>query len=207
MMFQNSTTCRCVRTSLSVFKLNQICFTELSLVMRHGFLRVTWKPSARVVSGSLTSPGPKKARQIKSCRHVLWCEGYCSQQVLATGPDDQSASLQDPVVNFLLSAQEKMRVVTRQIMAISPQHCTCTQCSEHSAVPGREEHCRTRTTSLFTWSCSMGFFFLFSKLKRIIEGTCDGEHKEGHKDGAEEHPRRILPAVHRSVAEKDWKVH
>ena len=32
-------------------------------------------------------------------------------------------------------------------------------------------------------------------------------HQKSRDDGAEGHPRRILPAVHRSVAEKDGKVH
>ena len=32
-------------------------------------------------------------------------------------------------------------------------------------------------------------------------------HQEGCNDGAEGHPRRILLAVHRNVAEKDGKVH
>ena len=53
MMIRRSATCRCVRTSSSVFKLNQICFIESSLMMRHGFFSTTQKPSARAVSGSL----------------------------------------------------------------------------------------------------------------------------------------------------------
>ena len=39
----------------SIFLLNQICFVESSLVMRIVFLSMTWKPSGRVVSGSLWS--------------------------------------------------------------------------------------------------------------------------------------------------------
>ena len=34
-----------------------------------------------------------------------------------------------------------------------------------------------------------------------------GGHQEGRNDGADRHPRSIFPAVHRSVAEKDGKVH
>ena len=48
-----SAECRCVRTSLSIFRLNETCFVESWLMMRHGFLSTTQKPSARDVSGSL----------------------------------------------------------------------------------------------------------------------------------------------------------
>ena len=49
-------------------------------------------------------------------------------------------------------------------------------------------------------------FFFFSKLKGAHFEGVEG-HQEGRDDGPEGHPRRILPAVHRSVAEKAGKVH
>ena len=90
---------------------------------------------------------------------ILPCESYHPLWVLVTSPDDQLASLQrDPVAFPLLSAQEEMRVVAGQIVAASPQQCTCSQCPEHLAVLGWE-HCCAGTTYLFTWLC---FVWLFS---------------------------------------------
>ena len=94
----------------------------------------------------------KKVRQSQSpVNHILQCEGYCIQQVLSTGPDDQSASLEeDPAVYALLSAQKETRVVAGQIIVALPQQCTYLQYPEHQAIPVREEHHCTETTSLFT---------------------------------------------------------
>ena len=101
---------------------------------------------------------PKKARQSKSKVKVMLItffdvRGIVHSEfgVLATGPDDQSASLQrDPAAFASLSAREERRVAAGQIMAASPRQCTCSQRPEHPAVPGREQHRRTGTTSLFT---------------------------------------------------------
>ena len=154
-----------------------------------------------------------KTVKIKSqshVNHVLRCQKHRPQWVLATGPDDQSASLQrDPAAFASPSAREETRVVAGQIVAASPRHCTCSQRPQHPAVPGREEHRRTGTTSLFTRSCSV-WFFSFPQAQGDHQGDPfwrRGGHQEGRNDGAEWHPRRILPAVNRSVAEKDGKVH
>ena len=50
MMIRRSATCWCVKTSPSIFKLNQTCFVESLMVIRHGFLRMTWIPGAIAVS-------------------------------------------------------------------------------------------------------------------------------------------------------------
>lgn len=90
--------------------------------------------------------------------------------------DDQSGSLQrDPVVSPWLCAREMTRVVTAHILEISPQQCICSQRREHPAVPGREEHRRTGTISLFTWSWSVLYSFSFLQVKRNHQW----EHFEG----------------------------
>ena len=211
MIIRRSTTCKCVRTSSSVFKMNQACFVEPSLVFRYRFLSMTWKPNPRAVRGSLQyhRGWRKQNNQSQSQNHVdhiLWCEGHCSQWVLSIGQNNQSVSLQgDSAAYALLSAWEEVKVVAGQIMATSSQQHTCLQCPGHLAVTGQEKHCHIRTTSLLICSCCVTFF-LFSKFKGIIRGRC-GEHQEGHNIRAEGHPKRILPAVHRSMLEKDGKVH
>lgn len=52
-------------------------------------------------------------------------------------------------------------------------------------------------------------FFRLPKLKRIIKGTRfeGAEAIKSRANGAEEYPRRILQAVHRSIIIKDGKVH
>ena len=91
--------------------------------------------------------------------------------------------------------------------ALGPIHSygPCSQRPEHPVVPGREEHRRTGTTSLFTWSCSV-WLFSFPQAQGDYEGDSfwsRGGHQEGRNDRADGHPRTILPAVHRSVTEKD----
>ena len=57
--------------------------------------------------------------------HVLRYERHGPQWVLATGPDDQSASLQrDPAAFASLRAREETRVVAGLILAASPPQCT-----------------------------------------------------------------------------------
>ena len=142
--------------------------------------------------------------------HVLRCQRHRPHWVLTTGPDEQSASLQrDPAASSSLIVREETRVAAGQILAAWPPQCTCSQRPQHPAVPGREEHRRTGTASLFTWSCSVRLFS-FPQAQGDHQGDPfwrRGGHQEGRNDGAEGNPRRILPAVHRSVAEKDGKVH
>ena len=64
--------------------------------------------------------------------HVLRCERHRPQRIVATGPDNQSASLQEYSVAYAsLSVREETRVVVRQIAVISPQQCTSSQDLEH----------------------------------------------------------------------------
>ena len=54
----------------------------------------------------------EESKTVKIKSHVLRCQRHCPHCVLATGPDDQSASLQrDPVAFASFSVQEEMRVV------------------------------------------------------------------------------------------------
>ena len=158
-------------------KLNQTCFVESSLLMRHGF----WvrprnqAPEMSMEVSDVAEAEESKTVKIKSQSHVdhfLRCQRHRPQWVLATGPDDQSASLQrDPVAFVSLSAREVTRVtVAGSIVAASRRQCTCSQRPEHPAVPGREEHRRTGTTSLFTWSCSVWFFFFFPSSRGSSSG-------------------------------------
>ena len=62
-----------------------------SLVIRHGFLSMAQKPSARAVSGSFWHQ--RKQDSQSHVDHTFWCEGHLLQ-VLATEPDDQSESQQ-----------------------------------------------------------------------------------------------------------------
>ena len=62
MMIRKSTACRCDRTSSRIFKLNQTCFVESSLVMRWIF---EYEPETKPQSSqwkSLASSRPKNAR-------------------------------------------------------------------------------------------------------------------------------------------------
>ena len=91
----------------------------------------------------------------------------------------------------MLGTWEEMRVLAGQILSASPWQCTCLQCSDLLAVPGWEKYHHTKANSLFTWSCSMWLCFCPS--------SRHGNHQDGCNDGAEEHPRRIFPAVHRRM--------
>ena len=184
---RRSAACRCVRTSSSIFKLNQTCFKESSLRMRHGFFSTTQKPSARDVSGSLQCHwGRRKQDSQNQKSKSCWSRSSMRPQwVLATGPDDQSASLQrDPATFASLSMREETRVAARQIVAASPWQCTCSQCPEHPAVLGREENCHTGTIFLFTWSCSV-WLFSFPQAQGGYQGDLfwrRGGHQEGRND-------------------------
>ena len=55
----------------SVFKLNHTCFVESSLLMRHGFLSTTQKPSARDVNGSLRRRRGRKKQDSQNQKSKL----------------------------------------------------------------------------------------------------------------------------------------
>ena len=137
----------------SVFKLNQTCFVESSLLMSHGFLNTTRKPNARVELESRTV----KIKRQRHVDHVLRCQTVNSCH---RARRSISKPATDPAAFVSLSAREDTRVVAGQIVtttlqrptALGPIHSygPCSQRPEHPVVPGREEHRRTGTTSLFT---------------------------------------------------------
>ena len=82
-----------VRTSLNIFKLNQTCFIESSLEMRHTF----WiQPRNQALEQLVEVIKAKESKTIKRqshTDHILSCERHHPQQVLAIGLDDQSTNL------------------------------------------------------------------------------------------------------------------
>ena len=78
-------------------------------------------------------------------------------------------------------------------MAASSWQCIHSQCPEHPAVPGWEEHHCTGTTSYSPDLAPCDFFFSpisrWSSMRPIWVLR--------HNSAAEGHPWRILPAVHR----------
>ena len=112
--------------------------------------------------------------------HVPQCNGYRPQPVLGTGLNDQSVILvRDPATCASLSAREGTRVVARQIVAASPQQCTCSQRPEDPVVLVREEYHRIGTTSLILLCVT---FFLFPKLKARLRYVTE-ESLQQWKDG------------------------
>lgn len=105
----------------------------------------------------------------------------------------------------VIAALEETGVVSWKIIVSSPRQCTSTQYSEHPTVRCRKEHHYTGTTSsLFTISFYLWLFLLFPKLKAIIKRNRFKGVEAVKRTVTTElgHPRRILPAVHRSVTEK-----
>ena len=100
-MIRKSATYMCVRTLLSVFKLNWTCL----VVMRHGLLSTTRTPNTRAVSRSFQRHVGQKWKSIKVKSHVdhLW--------FLACVRDDQSASL----LRHILGAQETVHKKRRDL--------------------------------------------------------------------------------------------
>ena len=119
-------TCRCVGTSSSVLRLNKTCLVQLSLVMRHGFLRTIRKSRPRAVSGSRWRNQDKSKSQ-SHVDHVLRREEYCQNGFLAKGPDEQSASLHDLLIYASFSVWKETRVVAGLIVAASTRQCIDTK--------------------------------------------------------------------------------
>lgn len=124
--------------------------------------------------------------------HLLLCEKHHPKRVRATGPDDQSTSLErDPASFALHSTREEIRV--GQIVAASPPKCTCSQRPEYS---WPKEHCRVLEQPLYLLDLSRCDFFYFSKTQEEYQGYPfwrHGGHQGGRNDGAEGHTRRIFP--------------
>ena len=181
MMIRRSAACRCVRTSWSVFKLNQTCFVESSLVMRHEFLSSTWKPSARAVNGSLRPHrGRKKSRQSKSKVKVMlftFCDvrGIVHSEFLPQGQTISQQVCKEILRLLLRSVREKRREL-RQDKSWLLHHDNA---SAHNALSIRQFLAEKNITVLEKPPCSHDLapcdFLLFPKLKGIINGT----HFEG----------------------------
>ena len=209
MMIRTSAACRCIRTSSSVFKLNQTCFVESSLGVRHGFLITTGKPSARDVSGSLRR---RRGRRKQDSQNQKWKSCW-------------SRSSMSEASSTVSSCHRARRSISKSTKR-SCGFCFA-QCARKDESCGRiNRGCFTTTMHLLTtgsswprrtspywnnltWPCSV-WLFSFPQAQGDHQGDPfwrRGGHQKGRNDGTEGHPRRILPAVHRSVAEKDGKVH
>ena len=89
--------------------------------MTQGILSRTRKPSTNAVSGSLRRHQIQR-KHPSDVDQVPRCEGHRLQQVLATGPDDPSASLQvDTVAYASFSARKEMRVAEGLIVVNLPR--------------------------------------------------------------------------------------
>ena len=168
--------CRCVRTSSSVFKPNQTCFVESSLLMRHGFLNTTRKPNARLSCQwkSPTSPRPNlKARESKSKVNVMLITFFdVRRRVLATGPDNQSASLQRILRLLLRSVREKRRELWQaKSWLLHHDNAPAHNGPEHPAVHLAEKNIAVLEQPPCSHDLAPCDFFLFPKLKGIIKGT------------------------------------
>ena len=89
MMIRRSTVCRCVGTSSSIFKLNQVCIVERSQVMTHGFLSMIRKPNvSAVICDTIAS--------WHHCYyHLVWSSNvilYCSMVTICNTITDANAS-------------------------------------------------------------------------------------------------------------------
>ena len=192
-----SAACRCIKTSSNIFKLNQICFIQSSLVMRHGLLSMIHKPSTRVVRGSqdgrkqdkvifITLKNMKVSSTASSCHRARQaisksarkCSGICFIQGMKR---DESCGKTNrgsfTMTTYLLIQQflAERNIASLEQTPYSPDLAPCD----------------------------------FSKHKEIIKRDLFwrwGGHQEDY-NRPEEHSRRILPAVFRSMAEKDGKVH
>ena len=93
-MIRRRASSRCVRLSSGVFKRNLTCFIESSLVLRRIF-EYTQKPSTRVLGLSLRGCQGRRKQDSQSQNlvdHVLRCEEHCTQEILATWPDNQQST-------------------------------------------------------------------------------------------------------------------
>ena len=93
-----------------------------------------------VEESNITKAKESEGVQVQSQSDVdrfLWCEGKCSQRVLTSRPNHQSAHLQrHPVAFDAVSAWEKARIVGwESTQDFSSRQCPITQCFEHPGIP------------------------------------------------------------------------
>ena len=143
--------------------------------------------------------------------HVLRCQRHIVHSEFLTQSQTISQQVYKEILRLLLrSLCEKRRELRQDKSWLLDHH----NAPAHNALSIRQFLAEKNIAVLQQPPCSPDLalcdFLLFPKLMGIIKGTCF-EGVEAFKratcnDGAEGHPRRILPAVHRSVAEKDGKV-
>ena len=129
MMIRRSAACRCVRTSWSVFKLNQTCFVESSLVMRHGFFLV--RPGNQAPEMSVEVPDVAEAEESKTVKI-------------------KSQSRVDHVLRYTASSCHRAR---RSISKSTKRSCgfCIAQCARRDESCGRTNRgCFTTTVHLLT---------------------------------------------------------
>ena len=215
MMIRRRATCRCVRTPSSLFKMNQTSLEKSSLVMRRGFLSSTRKPSARALSERVWHRwGQRKqdsqSQKSKSClsQSLMWEASSTVSSCHRTRWSISKSTERSYGVRFTQCVRRDESCGRANCGSFT----TTTNKPSASPLPqvlGREENCCAGTISLFTWPCSEQLFS-FSQAQGGHQGNPfwrPGGHQESCNNGAEGHSRRILPAVHRSMAEKDGNVH
>ena len=184
MVIRRSVACRCVRTTLSIFRLNQTFFVETSLALKREFFLVRFgkqAPEQSVEICNVTRPEESKDKSLKSkscwscCSMgaIVYCQFWIQGHRINQFVGDKETTL---------NVQNETRVVEGQIVAVSLHQCTSSQHPEHLAVPDREEH--HRTTSLFTWYCCKGVIN-----RTRFEGV--GSHQKSSNNWAEWYPKII----------------
>ena len=153
---------RCVRTSSSLLKLNQICEGMSSPDMSHGSSSTTKRQNARAFSGRVRCHQDRRKQDSrnpkwKSCwwHFFFRCEGHRPQWSCHKARRLTSTSTNYPVAFASFSAWEEVRVV-----AASTWQRACSQCPDHPSVPGWEEYHHAGATSLLTWPGSVWVFSL-----------------------------------------------
>ena len=213
-MIRRSATCKCVRTSSSIFKMSQTCLEESSLVMRHGILSTTQKSSARAHSRRVRRHRGQRKQDSQSQKSKSYWSHSSMWEASST-------------VSFCYKARQSTSKSTKKSCGV----CFA-QCAERNESCGRANCGCFNTIHLLTMPWASGSFwqgrtspcwnnlpihltllhvtFFFSHVQGGHQGDSFWRrrgHQEGCNDGAEGHFRRILLAMHRSVAEKDGKVH
>ena len=183
-MIRKSFACRHVMTSSSIFKLKmlrRVIIGDETLIFLYNpeikCLSSQWKPS--------TSPRPKQVKSQSHVDQILRCVGVIHSEFL---PLDQTINQQiyKEIMWCIFRPEHEKRRELLQDKSWQRQ-CTCSQRPEHPAVPDGEEHRRTGTTSLFTWSYSMKLFPFLQAQEDHQVGPFwrRGDHQESRNDGAE----------------------
>lgn len=131
--------------------------------------------------------------KVKSQSHVdhIQCERHHPPWVLATGPDNQSACLQRSwSICFTKCARRDERELWQDNLWLLHRNNVISPSSSWM-----------RTISRVDWSCAVWL------LKGVSKETHFSDVEATKTEWAKDHSKTILPAVQRSVAEKDGKAH